>query len=94
MSFVNEDNKLYNKNWGYNFDFFHPDLLSLAVFWNFEKPNGGGIAQGVFTIGKIITNKTLINCLLNSVSLFEFNPVKIDFKIKESSIYHNFDKNR
>lgn len=40
-SFANEDNSLlYSKYWFYDFDFLHPELMSLAVYWKFQKPNG------------------------------------------------------
>lgn len=41
VHFANEDNfLLYSKYWFYEFEFFHPELMSLAVFWKFKKPNG------------------------------------------------------
>lgn len=39
--FSNEDNfLLYSKFWFYDFDFFHPELMSLAVYLEFMKPDG------------------------------------------------------
>ena len=41
VNFANEDNfLLYSKYWFYDFDFFHPELMSMAVYWKFMKPNG------------------------------------------------------
>ena len=49
VNFANEDNfLLYSKFWFYDFDFFHPELMSMAVYWKFMKPNG----KHVFVIFK------------------------------------------
>lgn len=39
--FSNEDNfLLYSKYWFYDFDFFHPELMSIALYISFKKPDG------------------------------------------------------
>lgn len=93
VSFINEDIAyLFKKQWHHNFDFYHPDLISFAVGWSFVKKNGN-IANGVSTLLKIITNQDLMNSIISSSSLFDYNPVRINLQLNNYEIKHDFITN-
>ena len=71
VNFSNEDNfLLYSKYWFYDFDFFHPELMSLAVYWKFMKPNGNNFFLFFFFIIVIFFNFIFICFHYNYISVF------------------------
>lgn len=93
VAFINEDIAyLFKKQWHYNFEFCHPDLISFAVGWSFVKKNGD-VANGVSTLLKIVTNPDLMNSIISSNSLFDYNPVRIHMHFTNYEIKHDFIAN-
>ena len=108
-NFANEDNFLLFSHWRNDFDFFHQELMNLAVFWRFRKPNGPffGILEDFFyeffgilgemADGVMSVSKILMNkFLLNNLVTKNsvFEANPLRIEISvENRVFHDFSTN-